>query len=68
MTPVSELSREQMVRAAAERRVVLTRTGRIGRLARWDTMKRPGKARVLTHADTGFTVKCCDVLKVELDR
>lgn len=67
MRLVSKLSRNEMVQAAAARRLVVTKSGRIGRLVRWDSAGHRNRARVETHAGTGFTVPCTDVLEVDLE-
>ena len=67
MRRVADLKRNDMVQAAANRRLVLTRSGRIGRLVRWDAPAHRNKARVITHAGTGFTVKCDEILEVDLE-
>jgi len=67
MTPTAKLSRNEMVQAAAARRLVLTRSGRIGRLVRYDAPKQRGRARVLTHAGTGFVVSCDDIIEIDLE-
>ena len=67
MTPTANLTRADMVRAAAARYVVLTRSGRVGRLVRWDAPSQRGRARVETHAGTGFTIPLADVIEVDLE-
>ena len=67
MKQVAGLDRNVMVKAAAARRLVVTRSGRVGRLVRWDAPKSRNRARIITHAETGFVVKCEDVLEVDLE-
>ena len=66
MTPTADLTRQEMVSAAAARCIVRTATGKVGRLTRWDSPKSRGRARIITTVGTGITLRLEQVTHVDL--
>jgi len=61
-----DVHRGTMVAAAARRAFVQMADGRIGRLVRWDTPKRPKTARIEVKPGIHLTFKCDQITAVDL--
>lgn len=67
LAPTITLNRMALVSAAQRRALVMTTEGRLGRLVRWDTPKRPNTARIEFSKGNAVTMKCARVVFVDYD-